>query len=131
MPTKTNFHRRGGMEALTGKSNFDISEWMMSHLLECLSGREAVLAMLCKTAVARKVLRHAWSRELEIANAAIYRIDATEHFGVSVDACLLVCVLNPGATSDECAVYPRLDALTHPSDNCVSARTISGRPGLI
>ena len=45
---------------MTGKSNFDISEWMLIRLLEALQGRRATIAMLCKTATARKVLRHAW-----------------------------------------------------------------------
>ena len=110
LPEKSNFRRLNGLDAVTGKSNFDISEWMLTHLLESLSGREAVLAMLCKTTVARKVLLHAWRGNLPIANATVYLINAAEHFGASVAACLLVCVLKPGATSNECAVYPTLDA---------------------
>ena len=110
LPAKSNLRHFSGLDALTGKSNFDISEWMLDHLLKSLSGREAVLAMLCKTTVARKVLHHAWSGNFQIANATVYLIDAVKHFGASVDACLLVCVLEPGATSDECAVYPTLDA---------------------
>ena len=115
LPTKSNFQRLSGFEAITGKSNFDISEWMLMHLLEWLSGREAVLAMLCKTAVARKVLRHAWSRNLQVAKSSIYSIDAGEHFGASVDACLLVCILEPRAISRKCTVYPNLEAATHDS----------------
>ena len=38
LPTKSNFRRFNGLDAITGKSNFDISEWMLLHLLECLSG---------------------------------------------------------------------------------------------
>ena len=115
LPTKSNFQRLSGLEAITGKSNFDISEWMLLHLLEWLSGQEAVLAMLCKTAVARKVLHHAWSRNLQVATSAIYSINAAEHFGASVDACLLVCILKPGTISRECAIYPDLEASTHNS----------------
>lgn len=110
LPTKSNFQRLRGLDAITGKSNFDISEWMLLHLLESLSGREAVLAMICKTAVARKVLAHAWSRNLQIKSSSIYLIDAAEHFGASVDACLLVCVLERDAVSRECVVYSYLDA---------------------
>ena len=110
LPAKSNFRRLNGLDAVTGKSNFDISEWILAHLLESLSGREAVLAMLCKTTVARKVLHHAWNGNLQIANAKVFLFNAVEHFGASVDACLLVCVLAPGAASRECAVYPTLDA---------------------
>ncbi|MYD05179.1 MAG: hypothetical protein F4X21_09720 [Acidimicrobiia bacterium] len=112
LPSKSNFHHRRGIDALTGESNFDISEWMLIHLLESLSGREAALAMLCKTTVARKVLRAAWENNLQISNARMYLINASEHFGASVDACLLVCLLAPGATSDQCKVYPGLEALS-------------------
>ncbi len=110
LPAKSNFQRLNGLEAITGKSNFDISEWMLLHLLQWLSGRKAVLAMLCKTVVARKALRYAWSRNLQIAESAIYLIDAAKHFGASVDACLLVSVLEPGAVSRECAVYSDIEA---------------------
>jgi len=109
LPPKSNSRRLRGLDAVTGKSNFDISEWMLTHLLESLSGREAVVAMLCKTTVARRVLLQAWRGNLQIAGATMHLIDAAEHFGASVDACLLVCALSPGASSDECAVYPSLD----------------------
>ena len=115
LPAKTNFQGFSGLDAITGKSNFDISEWMLLHLLEWLSGRRAILAMLCKTVVARKVLRHAWSRGLHIATSAVYLIDAAKYFGVSVDACLLVCILEPEATSRECTIYPNLEASTYGS----------------
>ena len=51
LPQKTNFQNHNGLDAITGKSNFDISEWMLIKLLERLAGRNATLAMLCKTAV--------------------------------------------------------------------------------
>ena len=110
LPKKSNFQRFNGLDAITGKSNFDISEWMMMHLLECLSGRRAVLAMLCKTVVARKVLRHMWSRNFQVSSSAVYEIDAAAYFGAAVDACFLICILEPGAGSRECAVYPDLDS---------------------
>ena len=109
LPIKSNFHRLNGFDAITGKSNFDISEWMLSHLLECLSGRSATVAMLCKTSVARKVLKYIWNKNLQIRESAIYSINALEHFGASVDACLLVCILEPGKNSRECRMYRNLD----------------------
>ena len=110
LPKKSNFQRWDGLDAMTGKSNFDISEWMIMRLFEGLSGRSSVLAMLCKTVVARKVLRHAWKTNLQIAESALYRIDALAQFGAAVDACLMVCVLKPKARSSECRVFDELDA---------------------
>ncbi len=110
LPSKSNFQGLNGFDAITGKSNFDISEWMLIQLLKQISGRSAVLAMLCKTAVARKVLRHAWKTKMQIERSTTFGIDAMAEFGAAVDACLLVCQLEPGAHSTECAVFESLDA---------------------
>ncbi len=89
LPTKENFQGLRGIAARTGKANFDISEWMLIRLLRALHTRPASLAMLCKTATARKFLRYAWQNDGRITTASIYRIDAAEHFDAAVDACLL------------------------------------------
>jgi hypothetical protein len=110
VPQKSNFQNHRGIEAITGKSNFDISEWMLLRLLEALDGREAILAMLCKTAVARKALSFAWSNGLPLASADLYRIDAARCFEVSVDACLLVVRLAPDGQTFQCGDYADLQA---------------------
>lgn len=61
LPVKSNSERLRGMDARTGKSNFDIAEWMIMRLIDALPTTGA-LAMLCKTATARKVLKHYWKR---------------------------------------------------------------------
>ncbi|HET90937.1 MAG TPA: methyltransferase domain-containing protein [Chloroflexi bacterium] len=106
LPNRSNFHGLSGLDARTGKSNFDISEWMLIHILDLLSGRDATMAMLCKTRVARQVLVYAWKRKLPLGFSRMYLIDAAEVFDASVDACLLVC----GATESKgegqiCQVY--------------------------
>ncbi len=108
LPYKSNALGLRGIEAITGKSNFDISEWMITRLLESLSGHRGALAMLCKTSVARKVIRKAWDSGLEIEKFAMFRIDALKAFQASVSACLLVCVARPSSTSSACAVFPSL-----------------------
>jgi hypothetical protein len=90
LPAKENFQGFRGIQARTGKSNFDISEWMLIRLLRALRGREATIAMLCKTGTARKLLRFAWQNDGRIASASLHRVDAKKHFGASVDACLLL-----------------------------------------
>ena len=90
VPEKRNFQGFRGIEARTGKSNFDISEWMLIQLVKSLRGTSATIAMLCKTATARKLLRFAWRNDGRIPQASIHRIDAKKHFEASVDACLLV-----------------------------------------
>lgn len=108
LPPKSNFQGFRGLDALTGKSNFDISEWMLVTLLEALNGRRATLAMLCKTTVARKALAHAWRSGPNLIDAEIHPIDAAATFGAAVDACLLVCRLDPGGQGRDCRVFRRL-----------------------
>lgn len=89
-PTRRNDAGLRGLDARTGKSNFDISEWMLMRLLVALEGRDATLAVLCKSAVARKVIVNAARRGLEILPGGLWRIDAAQHFGAAVDAVLFV-----------------------------------------
>jgi len=113
LPEKTNFQRHDGFSARTGKANFDISEWMLIRLLTALEGVCSTVAMLCKTATARKVLRHAWSHGLDVGPSSLHLIDANEHFGVSVDACLLYTHTGAGETGATATVYPAL-SFEHP-----------------
>ena len=90
LPEKRNFQGHRGFAAKTGRANFDISEWMLIKLLESLRGRQAALAMLCKTATARRVLRHAWNHGFDVRDASLHGVDAKQSFNVSVEACLFV-----------------------------------------
>jgi hypothetical protein len=108
LPEKSNFQGHDGFAAKTGKANFDISEWMLIKLLEALQGTRATIAMLCKTATARKVLRHAWLNGLDAGPSSLHLIDAAAEFGVSVDACLLYTHTGIGATESTATVYPTL-----------------------
>lgn len=95
LPEKSNFLKFNGFDAISGKANFDISEWMLLDVLRWLSLRGGDIAMLVKTAVARKVLAHAERQRVPVTDAKIVGIDAKKSFGASVDACLLVIRLDP------------------------------------
>jgi hypothetical protein len=105
LPPKSNFQGHTGFDALTGKSNFDISEWMLIHLLEWASRREATVAFLCKTAVARKVVKHRWKHRLKPYRFSMYEINALQYFGASVDACLFVAETTGEVVKRRCPVY--------------------------
>jgi len=110
LPTKDNPHRLTGLDALTGKSNFDISEWMLIRLLESIAGRDAALAMLVKTAVARKALAHAWRNAIRLGSAELHAIEARRWFNAAVDACLLL--VRPSRTRHrrDCRLYAALES---------------------
>jgi hypothetical protein len=109
LPQKSNFKNLNGLDALTGKSNFDISEWMLLEMLKWLQGREAVLAMLCKTGVARKILQEAWRQKLALQKTEIRLIDASAAFQAAVDACLLICHFHPGLHSHHAEWFSRIE----------------------
>ena len=110
LPKKTNFLGLRGMDARTGKSNFDISEWMLIQLTEALPENGAI-AMLCKTMTARKVLRHFWKTDGGREGSKLFRIDAKLEFDVAVDACLFF--VTGKRTEDRTArVYRDLDTVS-------------------
>ena len=111
-PEKRNDKHATGFDALTGKSNFDISEWMLARLLAVTRGRRFTLAMLCKAAVARRLMQECARSEWRL-EGAVYGVDARTHFAAAVTAVLLV-VRGMGerqaASEPRWAVYPSLGA---------------------
>lgn len=85
LPVKNNRQALKGIEAIMGKSNFDISEWMICRLLDILQWYQGTVAMICKSSVARKVLSYAALRRLKFGGASFIPLDSKEVFNVAVD----------------------------------------------
>lgn len=109
LPEKTNHKGLSGFEALSGKSNFDISEWMMMKLSEVLANKKGVLAMLCKTSVARNIFLHNNKSGFKNVGYKIFRIDSKKEFNVSVDACFFVVDFYNGGDEKRCEIYNELN----------------------
>ena len=110
IPIKSNIHDFKGLDAKTGKSNFDISEWMIIELLKALNGHSGTLAMLCKVTVARKVLTFAQKGNMSVFSSKMILVNAKEFFGASVDACLFICNLKPETFNYTCQIYENFDS---------------------
>ncbi len=110
LPRKSNIKNHRGIDAITGMSNFDISEWMLLQALDWIEKREATIAVLCKTAVARKVLDRAWATGQLLKPSHLYIIDTQKYFGASVDACFLVVESSACEKDLSCQVH---SSLTH------------------
>ncbi len=113
-PRKSNVEGLRGIEAMTGRSNFDISESVLQTLLEAMRPDRDALAMLVKKATARKVLKFAWAKEISFSHASLYQIDAKQSFGVSVEACLLL-LQRSTQTTDAAQVCYRSPSLSEPA----------------
>jgi hypothetical protein len=105
LPQKSNFQGYHGLDAITGKSNFDISEWMLIKLIECLNQRSAYLAIICKTAVSRKILNYIYTQKINLTYCAVYPIDTQIYFQANVDACLLFCQFDSHSQNYFCDVF--------------------------
>jgi methylase of polypeptide subunit release factors len=111
-PQRTRIAGLDGLDAMTGRANFDLAEAVWIKLLSELNEPEATIALLCKTSTARNVLRWAARTNRPIANASIHRLDARTWFSATVDACLFVVSIGPGVNSYCADVYANLTSST-------------------
>ena len=110
-PEKTNFKGLRGIEAITGKSNFDIAEYIIINLVERFIARQAVFSFLCKTSVARSIFQYISIKKLPVRFCEMYRIDSKKYFNVDVDACLFNIIVSETAEDDlKCSVYKSLES---------------------
>jgi hypothetical protein len=107
-PDRSNLKGLRGIDARTGASNFDISEAIWLKLIRELSPQRPTIALLCKSAVAREVLRGIHAADLPITRATLWKIDAPRWFRASVDACLLRVEVGPGPKATEAEVFEDL-----------------------
>ena len=104
LPLKENFKGYSGLDAITGKGNFDIAEYIILKLLIEFADYNCTLAMLCKTVVAKNIIRDIGKYNFSISKADMYVFDANDVFNVSCDASLFVVCLGEGAAA-VCDVY--------------------------
>ncbi len=117
-PKRRNVGRRSGLDAMTGAGTFDLSEAVLLALIEFLGGRDATVAMLCKVAVARRLVRLAARRGLPLDPVGLWTIDARKHFGAAVAAGLFVFRTLETPPEWRCPVAPLEGAA---DDNATSA----------
>ena len=108
LPPKRNIGNHAGIEAITGASNFDISEWMLLRMIAWIADKQGVVAVLCKTSVARRVLRQVWQEASASGSAQIHLFNAQEVFNVAVDACLFIYDTTDPLASQTCQIYEAL-----------------------
>ncbi|MGV0105125.1 Adenine-specific DNA methylase [Nostoc sp. DSM 114160] len=110
LPKKSNFQNHTGLDAITGKSNFDISEWMLIQFVQYLQKHNSYLAVLCKTSVSRKILNYIYSEKLNLAYCAVYKIDSKKYFDAAVEACLFFCKFDSNSQKYYCDVFDSLES---------------------
>ena len=89
LPSKTNFKKYNGFEAMTGFSNFDICEYIILDAIKKIKANTFCLAMLCKINVATNVIKELKRQKILTKKISILKFDAKKIFNVSTNACLL------------------------------------------
>ena len=107
IPTKTNFKKVRGIDAVTGKGNFDIGEYISLMMLKEFSVTTGMFAFLIKNSVIKNIIYEQKHNRYPIADIEKHTINAQKEFGAAVDASLFVCTFNstPEFTAKEYDFY--------------------------
>jgi len=101
LPKKSNFKNQNGLDAMTGKGNFDIAEYITLMLLDAFQTHNGYLALLVKNSVVKNIVFDQRDKKYRVSEIEKYCIDSKKEFNVSVEAALVYCQLN-STPSFEC-----------------------------
>jgi|SRR5579859_1622752 len=104
LPVKSNIKALTGLDARTGKSNFDLGEYILLRLLALFAAQRGTLALLCKSSVIKSLVEMLPRWRLPVSNIRAYGIDAAREFGAAVEASLLVIDLGQPHPTFLCTV---------------------------
>ena len=93
LPEKKNFKGLKGLDAITGKGNFDIAEYIILQMIAKFTNCDGYIAMLCKNIVIRNILEHIHNYDFKIGDMRMYNFSAKEIFNASCEASLFVAKL--------------------------------------
>ncbi|MDL2299747.1 SAM-dependent methyltransferase [Bacteroides sp. OttesenSCG-928-E20] len=94
LPRKVNFKKHNGIDAITGKGNFDIAEYISNLLINTFKESNGEIALLIKNSVIKNIISEQLRNNYNIANIEKLCIDSKKEFNVSVEASLFYCKLN-------------------------------------
>lgn len=94
LPKKRNFKNHNGLDAITGKGNFDIAEFITINLIETFQKMKGQIALLVKNSVIKNIVYEQENNKFGISEIERYYIDCKKEFNVSVEASLFTCKLN-------------------------------------
>jgi hypothetical protein len=109
LPQKSNFKKHSGLDAITGKGNFDIGEYISYMMLKSFDRHDGAFAFLIKNSVVRNLIHDQRTNHFRISKCEKLKIDSKKEFNVSVNACLFVSKFNsvPSSTCKELNFYTK------------------------
>lgn len=104
-PEKSNFKKHKGFDAITGKGNFDIGEFVVLTMLKEFSNLHGTMAMLLKNSVIRNLVYDLRKTNYKISALNSFGFDAKKFFNASVEASLFTCEFNQPDSQFICATH--------------------------
>ena len=105
LPFKGNIDRVRGIDAITGKGNFDIAESICNMIIDAFSSHKSThIALLVKNSVVRNILYRQNVNPRHITNIRQLGFDAKREFRVSVAASLFECHIG-NSCHKQCVSY--------------------------
>ncbi len=104
LPKKRNFKNHSGLDAMTGKGNFDIAEFITLMMIETFQKINGYVALLVKNSVVKNILFDQVNKKYPISELEKLCINSKKEFNVSVEACLFACNLN-SESEFECSEF--------------------------
>ena len=107
LPKKSNFKKTKGIDAITGKGNFDIGEFISLKMLGLFSNENGYFTFLIKNSVIKNIVFEQKKNKYPISDIEKHTINAKKEFGAAVDASLFLCKFNsmPEFTAQEFDFY--------------------------
>jgi len=114
LPKKSNFKNAKGIDAITGKGNFDIGEFISLKMLDLFSKETGYFAFLIKNSVVKNIVFEQKKNKYPISEIEKHTINAKKEFDAAVDASLFVCKFNsmPDFTAKELDFYTLKHSVT-------------------
>jgi len=94
LPQKSNFKNAKGIDAITGKGNFDIGEFISLKMVDLFSKENGYFAFLIKNSVIKNIVFEQKKNKYPISDIEKHTINAKKEFDAAVDASLFVCKFN-------------------------------------
>lgn len=107
LPAKSNFKNHKGLDAITGKGNFDIAEYITMMMMDNFKSHNGNLVFLIKNSVVKNIIHDQRNRNYTISNIQTHSVDTKKEFNASVESCVFMCELNtsPSYVCDEFNFY--------------------------
>ena len=114
LPEKSNFKNAKGIDAITGKGNFDIGEFISLKMLDLFANENGYFAFLIKNSVVKNIVFEQKKKKYPISELEKHTINAKKEFNAAVDASLFVCKFNstPEFTAQEFDFYTSIPRVT-------------------